>query len=91
MKKVHRAIKFDQRAWLKSYIDKKIELIKKAKNDFENDFFKLMNNSVFIKTKGNVRKHRGIKLMTTEVRKNYFVSEPNKDIAEDVETRMFDV
>ena len=54
-------------------------------------FFKLMNNSVFIKTMRNVRKHRGIKLMTTEVRENYFVSEPNKDIAEDFETWMFDV
>ena len=50
---------------------------KKAKNDFEKDFFKLMSNAVFGKTMGNVRKHRYIKLVTTDKRRNQLVSEPN--------------
>ena len=53
------------------------ELRQKAKNDFEKDLFKLMNNAAFGKTMDNVRKHRDMKLVTTERRRNYFVLEPN--------------
>ena len=52
LEKVHKVIQFNQEAWLKPYIDMNTELGKPAKNDFEKDFFKSMNNSVFVKNNG---------------------------------------
>ena len=72
-----RAFKFNQKAWLKPKIDMNTELRKKAKKILKKIFFKLMNNVVFGKTVENVRKHRDIKPLTTKVRGNYLVSEPN--------------
>ena len=76
-KKVHRIIEFNQKAWLKPYIDMNTELRKLAKDGFEKDLFKLMNNAVFGKTMENIRKHRDIKLVTTDKKRNKLVSEPN--------------
>ena len=70
-------IEFNQNAWLNPYIDMNADLRKKAKNDFEKYFFKLMNNAAFVETMENVRKHRDIRLVTTERRRNYLVLEPN--------------
>ena len=77
LEKFYRAIEFNQSDWLKPYIDKNTGLRKKAKNESEKDFFKLMNNSVFGKMIENVRKRREIKLIVTEERRKKLVSEPN--------------
>ena len=77
LKKLHRFIKLNQKAWLRPYIYMNTQLRMKAKSDFEKDIFKLLNNAVFGKTLENVRKHRDIKLVTTEVRTTYLMSEPN--------------
>ena len=77
LQKVHRVIEFNQSTWLKPYIDKNTALRKLAKNEFEKDFFKLMNNSVFGTMIESVRKWGDIKLIVTEERRKKLVSEPN--------------
>ena len=74
---IHRCIEFKQSPWMKEYIDLSTRLRTVARNDFEKDFYKLMNNSVFGKTMENIRRHRDIKLVNN--RYNYLktVMRPN--------------
>ena len=77
LKRVHKVIEFEQEAWLKPYNMMNTELRMQAKNYFEKDFFKLINNAAFGKTMENVRNHRDIKIVTTDKRRSILASEPN--------------
>ena len=77
LERVHRAIKFNQSERMKPYIDFNTHLRTKATNDFEKDFFKLMNNVVFGKMMKNIRNHRNMKLVTNRETYLKTVMKPN--------------
>ena len=77
LKKIHRGIKFIESDFMKSYIDMNTNLRTQAKNNFEKDFFKLMNNSVFGKTMENIRNRVNIKLVNSEEKFKKLVAKPN--------------
>ena len=74
---IHRGIKFEESEWLKPYIDLNTKLRTKANNNFEKDFYKLGNNSIFGKTMENIRNRVDIKLVTDKKKAEKLVAKPN--------------
>ncbi|KAL4142621.1 hypothetical protein QTP88_005046 [Uroleucon formosanum] len=79
IEKIHRVLEFSQSPWLKSYIDFNTNLRSEAKNEFEKEYFKLMNNSVYGRTMMNVRNHVDIRLCSNGSTVEKLITKPNFD------------
>ena len=77
LSRIYRCIRFRQSPWMKEYIDFNTRLRTAARTDFEKDFYKLMNNSVFGKTMENIRRHRDIRLVNNKEKYPQTVMKPN--------------
>lgn len=77
LKKIHRILRFNQSKWLEPYITFNNEKRKLAKNDFEKDFYKLLNNSMFGKSIENIRNRMKLELVNNERKLNRLISKPN--------------
>lgn len=81
LSKIHRFLQFKQEPWLKQYIDLNTQIRAQAKNGFEKDFLKLMNNSVFGKTMENIHKHVNVELVTESQKMKKLVAKPTFKVA----------
>ena len=77
LKKVHQVIEFQQSKWMKAYIMLNTWLRKDAKNEYDKDFLRLVNNSVFGKAMENIRNHKDMKLVKRDKRYLKYVMKPN--------------
>lgn len=87
--KIYRVLEFKESCWLKKYIDFNTSMRAKAENDFDKNFFKLMNNSVFGKTMGNVRKRVNIEVINSEDKYLECVSRPTFSDGEKINDNLF--